>query len=944
MALTAGTKPGKLTFSLLGPLEVAAAGDPLPLRGRRERALLAYLLLHVNEVVSRDRLVDFLWGERPPETAANALQVAVHGLRRLLGPDRIETRGAGYRLRVEPGELDLTRFRELVERAHSQGPVDAAATLREALALWRGEPLADVAGPAFVRDEADRLKDLRLTALEARIDADLAAGRDADLVPELEELIAEEPFRERLRAQLITALYRSGRQADALAAYQAARRTLADELGIDPSPELQELERAVLRHDPSLAPPAPQPARPPTNLPAPATPLVGRALERAAVSALLRSGDVRLLTLTGPGGTGKTRLALAVAEDVLEQFPDGVCFVPLARLRDPALVPSAIARAVGVEERGTTPLMEVLARDLHAKRTLLVLDNFEHVSDAALVVSELVSAAPALKALVTSRAPLHLSGEHEYPVPPLPLPDPRRLDDAEVLATNEAVALFVARARAARPDFRLDDDARAVADVCVALEGLPLALELAAARVKTLPVATLRERLVRRLPVLVGGPRDVDERQQTLRAAIGWSHDLLSAEEQQLFRRLSVFSGGFDLAAAQAVAQVGFEALDALADKSLLRRVTSEEPRFDMLETIREYAAERLEEDGPDGESVRRRHAEHFLELAEEADRHLTGADAARWLDRLEREHDNFRAAIAFAAASRAADVELRLATALRYFWWWRGHLSEGRRWLEAALARGGHVEPSVRARALRTTAVLVSRQGEAARSKQLYGEALELFREIGDTHSAARTLAELGAAALGEGDHETATRLFEEVIPLFREAGDERALTVTLSNLAAAASLQGDYERGRTLTEEVVSLLRERAQRDQLAMSLHNLARVCARQGDLDEASTRLAESLEIAVELGYREVIAYCLEGAAELAAARGDAERAARLLGAGDALFEALGVAIGPEEADGYAQTVARLGAELGERQLDAVRAEGRAVLTDDALADAFSVLRS
>ena len=467
----------RFEFRVLGPLEVASGGRAVALGGPRQRALLAFLLLHGNELVSRQRLVDCLWGERAPETAANALQVAVHGLRRLLGAERVETRGTGYRLQVEPGELDLERFRGLVLQARSASPTAAANTLADALALWRGAPLVDTADAPFARTQIGRLEEERLAALEARIDADLELGRHTELVGELETLVAEHPFREALGCRQLLALYRSGRQAEALEAYAWARRTLVEELGVEPGPALQELERAILRQDASLAP-APPPAVPRTNLPALATPLVGRQLELAAASALVRREDVRLLTLTGAGGTGKTRLALAVASDVLADFEDGVWLVTLAPLHDPELVLSTIAGALGVEESGGLSLLDGLKAHLGDKHAVLVLDNFEHLAAAAPLVSELLAAAPRLKALVTSRSVLRLTGEDGYPVPPLCLPDSASWDDAAALLRNEAVALFVARAQAARPDFRLNGNACAVAEICVALDGLPLALEL----------------------------------------------------------------------------------------------------------------------------------------------------------------------------------------------------------------------------------------------------------------------------------------------------------------------------------------------------------------------------------------------------------------------------------------------------------------------------------
>ena len=927
-------------MSLLGPVEAVGDDGPIVLGGQRQRALLALLALHANTFVPRARIVDALWGERPPPSAANAIQVAVHGLRRVLGAERIETRGGAYRLRLQPGELDLDRFRELARR-EPRGPADEAATLASALALWRGTPLADLGELPFAQDESARLEELRLGALERRLDADLACGRHDALVPELERLVREHPYRERLHGQLMLALYRCGRQADALEAYRRARGELVEALGVEPSTALQELERAILRQDAAVAAPERARRRP---LPVSPTPLVGRELDLAAVAATLRDPAVRLVTLTGAGGTGKTRLALAVAAELERELADGACFVGLAALTDPELVGATVARALDVAERPGEPLEHVLAEALRGRELLVVLDNCERVAAAAPLVSALLAEAPGLLVLATSRTPLRLRGEHELPVPPLPVPRREDAGDAAALARNPSVALFAARARAVRPDFRLGAaSAPAVAEICRSLDGLPLALELAAARCGVLAPQELLARLERRLDVLTGGPRDLPARQQTLRAAIDWSHDLLERPARELFAALAVFSGGCTLAAAEAVCGADLDAVSALVEQSLLRRdeAAPGEPRFRMLETIREYARERLDELPAAGE-LRRRHAEHFLALAEQAEQHLTGPEAPVWLERLEREHDNLRAALAWAGADpERHELELRLAAAAQYFWRMRGHLGEGRRWLEAALARGGEAPVPVRGRALHAAAIFVDRQGDHAEARRLYEESLALFRTAGDDRLVARTLAELGGMAILEEDYDRAIELYDETIPLFRESGDLRALTVTLSNLASAVGLQGDYERARELGHEALALARERGDGDQMGISLHNLGRNALSREAFDEAAGHFRESIEVGVGLGYKELLAYCLLGCGELATASGEARAAARLLGAGAAQFDELGVPLGPEEREGYARSLERLRDELGEGELERLLATGRALPLEDAVGEALAL---
>ncbi|HEX3686016.1 MAG TPA: BTAD domain-containing putative transcriptional regulator, partial [Gaiellaceae bacterium] len=633
-------------FRILGPVEAVIDGGTAALGAPKQRGLLALLLVNRGRAVPAEALVDGLWGERPPASAMQSLQVYVHGLRRALGTERIETVGRGYRAVVAEDELDLVRFERLLERGRAALEAgrtdDAADDLREALGVWRGPALADVPEETR-RGEAEPLDELRLTALELRYEAELGCGRHDAVLAELEALTAEEPYRERFLSQRMLALYRAGRQAEALEVYRDARRALSDELGLDPSPALQELERSILRQDPSLAAPEP-PTRSTRPLPAPPTPLVGRRLELAAVSALYRNEGARLVTLTGPGGTGKTRLALAVAQALEPELRDGALFVNLAPVASPELLVPTIAEVLDVREGGARPLAEGVTEHLRERRMLLVLDNFEQLLAAAPFVGELLATAPRLLVLATSRAPLRLAAEREYPVPPFDTPDAGL--PFEALVNTDALRLFAARARAVDPGFELDTtSAPEVARVCARLDGLPLAIELAAARSKLLAPGEILERLERQPHILPPGPRDAPARQRTLSATISWSYDLLGPDERLTFARLGVFAGGCTLEAAEQVCETTVETLGVLVDNNLLRRRGG---RFTMLVTVRAFALERLEEAGD--AQVRRRHAEWLTELAETmAERTTAGDDAAVWLDRIQPEHDNIRAALAWA-------------------------------------------------------------------------------------------------------------------------------------------------------------------------------------------------------------------------------------------------------------------------------------------------------
>ncbi|HXG77414.1 MAG TPA: tetratricopeptide repeat protein [Gaiellaceae bacterium] len=644
-----------------------------------------------------------------------------------------------------------------------------------------------------------------------------------------------------------------------------------------------------------------------TNLPVPATPFVGRERELGEVLALLAREDIHLLTLTGPGGSGKTRLAAQAAAALAERYPDGVWWVPLAPLRDPALVLESAARVLGARDG--------LAEHVGDKRLLLLFDNFEHVLGAAADLAELLASCPNLELLATSREPLHLSGEQTYAVPPL--------------AHEEAVGFFAARARALAPDFVVDE---AVPEICRRLDELPLALELAAARVTALSTSHILERLEHRFSLLTGGARDAPERQRTLRATIEWSHDLLSPEEQRLFARLAVFRGGCTLETAEAVCEAELDDLQSLVEKSLLRFSSG---RYWMLETIRELAVEKLAEGG-EAEELRRRHAEHFLALAEEAEPHVSGADPVPWLDRLEREHDNLRAALDRLLAAGEGDALLRLTGSLWRFWYLRGHLTEGTNRLESALAADDR-PTAARLKVLMGAAshAVVSRRdfGTARRRAE---EALRLAERLEDAGAVAYSRFLFGFAAAEEGDFPGARPHLEESLERFRALGDEHFTGIAAFNLAWAYGELGERERARALAEQLLESARASGNRRRVAFALDLLEGDARRAGRLADALSLQREALRIRVEQGDAIHVADTLSRIAAVLAASGDVRTAAKLLSWSIAANQELGMDTPLYQQTRNDETLEAVRADLDEAPFAEAWDEGRRLSLDDAVA--------
>ncbi|WP_411080788.1 BTAD domain-containing putative transcriptional regulator [Streptomyces sp. cmx-18-6] len=969
-----------MRFGVLGPLAVwAADGRPVRVPEAKVRALLALLLAEQGRPVPADRLIDELWGSKLPGNPTGVLQTKVWQLRRALedaepgGRELVESLSpgyAGYRLRTDEDAVDSGRFLRLTARARSApGPRERAALLADALTLWRGAAFADFADAEFTRVARERLEEQRLTALEEQAEARLELGEHALVADELGDLVALHPLRERLRTAQIRALYLAGRQGAALSSYADLRTRLAEDLGVDPGPQITALHRSILGQDPALTA-APSPAtsavRPATNVPAALSELVGRSGEIDELCALLAAN--RLVTLTGAGGVGKTRLALATAARLVDRFPGGVRLAEFAALAPPrgpagagrepggdapAGVHEVVGAALGMRDdtapgpAGGGPLtpVERLAHALGDEPALLVFDNCEHViGPVAELAEQLLKAAPRLRILATGQKPLGIAGERLREVEPLrsPGPEDTGLGPAAVRRFS-AVELFEARAAAAAPHFVLDrESVEAVVAICRRLDGIPLALEMAATRVRALGVRELAARLDDRFALLAVGSRGAPARQRTLRAVIDWSWELLDDQERTVLRRLAVHQDGATLEAAEAVC--AGDDLDRASVLDLLARLVdcslvvmadgSDGPRYRLLESVAAYCAERLRESG-ESPVLSRLHRAYYTDLAARADPHLRGHGQRQWLRRLDAETPNLRAALDSAVREKDADLALRLVNALAWYWRLRGRSREAERSLALALSvvrpAGPRAPKEAAARAAsvaRATAWLGGVRLEVHGStapRAAYEAALRPYATVDDPGGRARSQWFLASILYGVGDVAPGEELTDRALAAFRALGDTWGTAAALGSRTFHAKLRGDLDAVRRDGEQSLALFRELGDQWGQLQAMVPLQTAAEAAGDYAYAGRLYRDGLRMAEELGLWRDVSFQLSGLGRLALLTGDLPRAREL--------HERARRLAAEQSDAFGEQYAETGLGLAARRagdLDAAEAHMRRVV--------------
>lgn len=967
-----------LSLSLLGAFQARLDSEAIAgFQSDKARALLAFLAVEADQPHRRDYLAGLLWPDWPDKNARANLRHALNNLRTILR-DRQALPPFFYSdrqtIQFNPDSnyhLDVASFQtylaETPKIEAGQANVATIQPLQQAVELYTGPFLSGF----FVEDcstfeewsllTRERLQSQMLVVLWTLANHFEHAGKIEAALRYARQRVEFDALQEEGQRHLMRLLTLAGKRSAALVQFETCRQLLADELDVPPSTETTALYEQILsgqlkpQADPTPVlltdPSPPSLSTPRHNLPAQTTRFIGRTVEVEAVRTLLLRPEVRLLTLTGTGGTGKTRLSLEVAAGLLDHFTDGVFFVPLAQLQDPELVISTIAETVGLRETGSASVFGSLQEFVQGKHLLLVLDNFEHMVQAAPQVADLLKAAPQLKVMVTSRTLLRLYGEHNHLVPPLSLPEPQRLPSFERLTEYEACQLFVERARAIKTDFTLtSENAPSVAKICIKLDGLPLAIELAAARINLLPPQKMLAQLSHRLRFLTRGAKDLPARQQTLRNAIDWSYSLLEPAEQTVFQRLAVFAGGCTIEAADAVANVKgnidvYDGLESLIDKSLLKQsVRSGEPRFVMLETLREYGLEQLQNAG-DAELIFQAYVTHYLNWVEWMDQELQDYDQETRLEQIEIEHDNLRVALRRVIDNRDEETGLKMVKSLWRFWEMRGHFTEGRRWLEEALAASSSTAPELKAEVYTGAGTMAWYQNDYQQATAHHEAALTLYREVGNEQGVAFALNNVGTQALDQGQFERAANFFEECIALCRNLDrrqrldDKRILSYAVHNLGEVARFQKRYERAAALHEEALALFRELEDTWAISRQLTFLGLVRKMLGDYHQATMHFNESLLLGRRLNNKECIAEALEAYAGLAIAQAQPERAARLWGAAERLREVIGVPASIAERDEYEPALALAYDTLGQTAFASAWAEGRSMTEEEITAYAL-----